>query len=50
MNGQSVHDRLKNLQELMVLYSMERFLYRLSVSDYKDKFVLNGRRKHILGR
>ena len=50
MNGQSVHDRLKNLrrttgknlQELMVLYSMERFLYRLSVSDYKDKFVLKG--------
>ena len=50
MNGQSVHDRLKNLrrttgknlQELMVLYSMERFLYRLYVSDYKDKFVLKG--------
>ena len=50
MNGQSVHDRLKNLrrttgknlQELMVLYSMERFLYRLSDSDYKDKFVLKG--------
>lgn len=50
MNDQSVRDRLKNLRlttgknldELMVLYSIERFLYRLSISEHSDKFVLKG--------
>jgi len=28
--------------ELLQLYAMERFLYRLSQSNYADKFVLKG--------
>ena len=28
--------------ELMQYYAMERFLYRLSQSDYKDAFILKG--------
>ena len=28
--------------ELFVLYVLERFLYRLSVSDHRDRFVLKG--------
>ena len=28
--------------ELLQYYAMERFLYRLSVSPYKDRFVLKG--------
>lgn len=48
--GASVRRRLLNkareegrgLQELMQYYAMERFLYRLSVSPYADKFVLKG--------
>ena len=46
----SVHQRLMNLasstgrpfHELLVYYGIERFLYRLSVSAYGDRFVLKG--------
>lgn len=46
----SIHQRLlntakqsgKSLTELLLYYAMERWLYRLSVSDYADKFVLKG--------
>lgn len=46
----SVHDRLLNqahasgrtFNELLQYYSIERFLYRLSQSPYKEKFVLKG--------
>ena len=46
----SVKARLQNIAresgntfaELLQLYVMERFLYRLSQSDYADKFVLKG--------
>lgn len=46
----SVRDRLLNLarkdkrpfNELLQYYSMERFLYRLSLSRHSDKFILKG--------
>lgn len=46
----SIKDRLKNksretgrtLQELFTLYGLERTIYRLSVSRYKENFVLKG--------
>ncbi len=46
----SVHDRLLNIarstdrpfNELLQYYAMERFLYRLSMSDYVGDFVLKG--------
>lgn len=46
----SVHQRLLNLartsgrpfNELLVYYGIERFLYRLSVSRYADRFILKG--------
>lgn len=46
----SIHDRLLNraresdrpFNELLQYYAMERFLYRLSVSGYRDRFVLKG--------
>jgi hypothetical protein len=46
----SVHQRLKNLatmsgrtfQEMFYYYAMERFLYRLSISQYSDSFILKG--------
>ncbi len=46
----SVKARLQNIAreggntfaELLLLYVMKRFLYRLSQSDYADKFVLKG--------
>jgi len=46
----SVRQRLLNrarkeqrpLNELLQYYAMERFLYRLSVSPYKDHFILKG--------
>lgn len=49
-NVASVKDRLKNksretgktLQELYTLYGLERTIYRLSVSRYKENFVLKG--------
>lgn len=28
--------------ELLVLYVLERFLYRLSISEYRDRLVLKG--------
>lgn len=46
----SVRQRLQNIQhrdgrgfhELLQYYAMERFLYRLSLSEYKDRFILKG--------
>ncbi len=46
----SIHARLSNLarekrrtfQEILQYYAMERFLYRLSESEYRDQFVLKG--------
>ena len=46
----SIHDRLLNkakaqhrpFQELLQYYAMERFLYRLSHSEHRDRFVLKG--------
>jgi len=46
----SVRGRLANqaraddrpFQELLQYYGLERFLYRLSRSDYRDRFVLKG--------
>jgi predicted nucleotidyltransferase component of viral defense system len=34
--------RDKPFQEVLILYGLERFLYRLSQSAHKDKFVLKG--------
>lgn len=49
-NVASIKDRLKNksretgktLQELFTLYGLERTIYRLSVSRYRENFVLKG--------
>ncbi|EPR30221.1 Abortive infection protein AbiEii [Geobacillus sp. WSUCF1] len=46
----SVGERLKNLAKqsgktfdfILLLYFQERLLYRLSISHYRDKFVLKG--------
>jgi predicted nucleotidyltransferase component of viral defense system len=46
----SISERLKNIAKksgkafdtLLLLYFQERFLYRLSLSDYRDKFILKG--------
>lgn len=46
----SVKDRLKNLavasgktfQEVLTIYGLERTIYRLSVSDYAERFTLKG--------
>jgi hypothetical protein len=46
----SVHARLQNharatkrpFQELLQYYAMERFLYRLSKSPHRSRFVLKG--------
>ena len=50
MNDVSVKERLKNLRkssgktfdELLILYGIERLLYRLSVSEYQNQFILKG--------
>ena len=50
MNAESVKARLKNFsissgctfQEALVYYGLERTIYRLSVSEYADRFVLKG--------
>src|SRR3990167_2688438 len=47
---ESVYSRLKNIalaknrptQEVLRYYAMERFLYRLSVSQHKNSFFLKG--------
>ena len=46
----SVKDRLRNksketgktMQEMLTLYGLERTIYRLSVSEYKEHFTLKG--------
>jgi predicted nucleotidyltransferase component of viral defense system len=50
ISATSVKDRLKNLsaengktfQEVLTMYGMERTVYRLSISEYKDFFTLKG--------
>lgn len=50
MNVNSVKDRLKNLaketgktmQEMLVLYGLERTIYRISISEYAERFTLKG--------
>ncbi len=32
----------ENFQWLLIRYVIERFLYRLSKSEYKDRFILKG--------
>ncbi len=32
----------RNTQELLILYTLERFLYRLAQSEYRDQFLLKG--------
>ena len=49
-NATSVKERLKNyakknnriVQDVFTVYVLERTLYRISVSDYRDKFTLKG--------
>lgn len=49
-NATSVKERLKNyakkndriVQDIFTVYVLERTLYRLSISNYKDKFTLKG--------
>ena len=48
INATSVKDRLKNqatasgraFQELLLSYGLERTVYRLSMSEYKERFTL----------
>ena len=50
MNVASVKDRLKNIsrktgrefQDLLIAYGLERTIYRISISKYKERFVLKG--------
>ncbi|MDD3252522.1 MAG: nucleotidyl transferase AbiEii/AbiGii toxin family protein [Lachnospiraceae bacterium] len=50
MNVNSVKDKLKNfaretgktMQDALVLYGLERTLYRLSISEYAERFTLKG--------
>lgn len=48
--SQSIHQRLKNeakrqgrlFNDLLMHYAIERFLFRMGKSSYKDQFVLKG--------
>ena len=50
MNAESVKARLKNFakdtnhtfQEALTYYGLERTIYRISVSEYEEHFVLKG--------
>ncbi len=50
INAESVKGKLKNkakengklFQELLITYCLERTIYRLSVSEYNDQFILKG--------
>lgn len=50
MNSESIKARLKNqslkkghiLQEEITIYGLERTIYRISISDYMEKFTLKG--------
>jgi hypothetical protein len=35
-------DRSQPFQEILTYYGIERFLYRLAVSEYRQRFVLKG--------
>ena len=49
-NATSVKERLKNYakknnrvaQDIFTVYVLERTLYRISISEYRDKFTLKG--------
>ncbi|MBQ9328970.1 MAG: nucleotidyl transferase AbiEii/AbiGii toxin family protein [Solobacterium sp.] len=49
-NAASVKERLKNyakknnriVQDIFTIYVLERTLYRISISEYRDKFTLKG--------
>lgn len=50
MNAESIKARLRNLaketgktmQDILVLYGLERTIYRLSISQYAERFTLKG--------
>ena len=50
MNVASIKDRLKNIsnvngkayQDLLIAYGLERTIYRISISKYKERFILKG--------
>ena len=50
ISATSIKDRLKNqafasgktMQQMLTIYGLERTIYRLSVSEYKDRFTLKG--------
>ena len=50
MNIASIKDRLKNIsnktgksfQDLLIDYGLERTIYRISISNYKNRFILKG--------
>ena len=54
----SIRDRLRNkakemnrsFAEILQYYGMERFLYRFSLSEYADQFVLKGRFYLLYGK
>ena len=50
MNSQSIKDRLKNIardnnrlyQEVLTVFALERTIYRISISEYRENFTLKG--------
>lgn len=50
INAKSLKDKLKNLakvtgktmQDALVLYGLERTIYRISISEYSNRFTLKG--------
>ena len=50
ISAASVKERLKNLsvasgktlQELLIAYALERTIYRIAISNYKEHFILKG--------
>ena len=50
MNKQSIKDKLKNIarnnnrlyQEVLTVYALERTIYRISMSEYRENFTLKG--------
>ena len=50
MNADSVKAKLRNIgekegrifQEILLTYGLERTIFRISVSDYADNFILKG--------
>ena len=50
MNSQSIKDKLKNIarnnnrlyQEVLTVFALERTIYRISISEYRENFTLKG--------